>query len=245
MLSHELFNNARRRWVYFGKDPKRPQTLIDTNQYLIVNDEKGLLPDPGGLEIFPSMISALSKEIEMDNVESIFASHQDPDICSSLSLWLSVCKNLQAVYVPWVWSMFIPHFGGGRELTSVPDEGTILPLGGSNDLKLIPAHYLHSSGNFSLYDPVAKILFSGDIGAALLPPDYDDIFVKDFNNHIQYMEGFHKRWMPSNVAKNKWIGLIRKLDINLMCPQHGAIFKKTDIQKFLDWFEQLNVGIAV
>jgi len=245
MISHTLFDNGNRKWIYFGRDPKRPDSIIDTNQYLIMHNGKGLLPDPGGLEIFPPMVAALSKEIEMDNIEAIFASHQDPDIVSSLSLWISVCKNLEAIYVPWMWSMFISHFGGGKKLTSIPDEGMILPLAKSNDLQLIPAHYVHSSGNFSIYDPVAKILWSGDIGAALLPKDYNDIFVSDFDKHIQYMEGFHKRWMPSNLAKNKWISLVRKLDINFMCPQHGAIFKRGEVKRFFDWFEELNVGTAI
>jgi len=243
MKTFELFNKKGRRWVYFGRDPQRKDIVIDTNEYLIINDGKGLMLDPGGMEIFPPVVATISREIKMDDIEILFCSHQDPDICSSLSLWFGVCKNMK-VYVPSIWSLFIPHFGSERTLHQIPDAGMNLPLGGSNDIQLIPSHYCHSSGNFSLYDPIAKILFSGDIGAALLPKENNEIFVEDFNDHVQYMEGFHKRWMPSNVAKNDWIKRVRKLDINMMCPQHGSIFKRDDAQKFLDWFEQLQVGSA-
>jgi len=56
------------------------------------------------------------------------------------------------------------------------------------------------------------------------------------------MEGFHRRWMPSNRAKLDWIARVRKLDINYMAQQHGRIFSGEKVTKFLDWFEQLEVG---
>lgn len=203
-----------------------------------------MLLDPGGMESFPAVVSAVSKEIDIQNIKSIFASHQDPDIASSLALWESICDNLD-VYACWIWAGFIPHFGGGKKITTIPDEGMNLPLGESQDLFTVPAHYCHSSGNYSLYDPEAKILFSGDIGAAILPPEMQDVFVDDFEEHIQYMEAFHKRWMPSNSAKNDWISRVRTLDIDFMVPQHGTLFRRDDVKRFLDWFEQLNVKSAV
>lgn len=244
MISYELYNSGARRWVYFGRDPDRPAHIIDTNQYLITNEGEALLPDPGGMEIFPSFLSVLSQEIDVKDISALFGSHQDPDIISSLSLWSGICEDLQ-VYVPGIWSTFIPHFSEDTNLISVPDEGREIPLGGSSDLRLIPAHYLHSSANFSLYDPVARILFSGDIGAALLPENHNDIFVTDFKAHVPYMAGFHRRWMPSDVAKNDWIKRVRELDIQMMCPQHGSIFKGDDVKRFLDWFEELEVASAI
>lgn len=243
LLSKEIFSNKKRRWIYLGRDPDCPNTLIDSNQFIIFDGNKALLPDPGGLEIFPSVIAAISRETSVDNIESIFASHQDPDIISSLSMWYSINPHVE-VYSSWVWGKFIPHFGNAKEINEIPDEGMTLRLGSSEDLKLIPAHYCHASGNFSLYDPVAKILFSGDIGAAILPPG-TSIFVENFERHIRNMEVFHKRWMPSNRAKNAWVQKVRELDIEIMCPQHGSLFRKNDVSKFLDWFEQLNVGSAI
>ena len=58
------------------------------------------------------------------------------------------------------------------------------------------------------------------------------------------MEYFHRRWMPSNKAKNDWIARVRKLDIDILAPQHGALFRGDMVHKFLDWFERLEVGIA-
>ncbi len=47
-------------------------------------------------------------------------------------------------------------------------------------LKVVPAHFLHSEGQINVYDPISKILFTGDIGAAMLPNDKNEAFVDDF-----------------------------------------------------------------
>ncbi|HUJ76222.1 MAG TPA: MBL fold metallo-hydrolase, partial [bacterium] len=44
--------------------------------------------------------------------------------------------------------------------------------------------------------------------------------------------------------KNNWIERVRALDIEMMCPQHGAIFRGPLVGRFLDWFQQLQVGTA-
>jgi flavorubredoxin len=41
-----------------------------------------------------------------------------------------------------------------------------------------------------------------------------------------------------------WIERVRKLDIEIMAPQHGRLFKGDDVNKFLDWFDRLNAGVA-
>lgn len=73
-------------------------------------------------------------------------------------------------------------------------------------MKAIPAHFLHSVGNFQLYDPVSKILFSGDMGASLVD---DAAPVSDFAAHIQYMDGFHRRYMAANKICRLWARMVR------------------------------------
>ena len=48
-------------------------------------------------------------------------------------------------------------------IIALPDRGQSIALG-KCQLKAVPAHFLHSVGNFQIYDPVSKILFSGDMG---------------------------------------------------------------------------------
>ena len=231
------------QWFMFGRDPEKPDSIIDTNQYMIVAGERALLMDPGGIEVFAPMLGAILHHARADQITDLFASHQDPDIISSLGLWDQALPEAR-LHAPWIWEGFIRHFGMNNiEYVGIPDEGSTINLGSIN-LELIPAHYLHASGNYHVYDPVAKILMSGDVGAALESPE-GPVYVDDFDEHISRMKMFHQRWMPSNRAKNDWISRVRKLEIEQMTPQHGRIFKGDDVKRFLDWFEELEVGSAV
>ena len=226
----------------FGRDDERSDVIIDTNQYMIVTKNNALLMDPGGIELFSAMLAAVIKQVPAEKITHIFASHQDPDIISSLGLW-DQALPAATLHSPWIWEGFIRHFGMDNiTYNPIADEGCELKLD-HIAIEFIPAHYLHSSGNFNVYDGEAKILMSGDIGAALEEADAP-IFVEDFDEHISKMKMFHQRWMPSNRAKNNWINRIRKLDVDMMCPQHGRIFKGDDVKRFLDWFENLDVGLT-
>jgi len=235
--------DQRHKWVVFGRDPEKPDGIIDTNQYLVRTDDRALLLDPGGIEIFSSMLSAVLHHVSVDQITDLFASHQDPDIISSLGLWDQALPNGQ-LHAPWLWEGFIRHFGlNNIKYIPIPDQGSEINLG-SLKLVTIPAHYLHSSGNFHVYDPEAKILMSGDVGAALEPPGAD-MYVDDFDEHIDKMKMFHQRWMPSNRAKNDWVRRVRDLDVEIIAPQHGRLFKGENVARFLDWLEELQVGTAI
>jgi flavorubredoxin len=189
------------------------------------------------------VLAAVLRHTGVECLTDLFASHQDPDIISSLGLWDQALPDAR-LHAPWLWEGFLRHFGLNHiEYVPLPDEGRTLTLENA-EVVFLPAHYLHSSGNFHVYDPRAKILMSGDIGAALEPPGAG-MFVEDFSAHVRFMEGFHRRWMPSNRAKQDWIDRVRKLDIEIMAPQHGRIFRGDDVKRFLDWFEQLEVGSAI
>jgi flavorubredoxin len=237
-----IFQQDDHQWRVVARDPDKPGCLIDTNEYLITSGEKALLADPGGMEIFPAVFSAISAECDPGMIGHVFSSHQDPDIISSLALWLDFNPALRC-YLSWLWSSFIPHFGGdAATFIPIPDKGMPIPLGGLT-LQAVPAHYLHSSGNFQLYDPTAKILFSGDVGAALLPPDENELFVGDFDRHIRHAEGFHRRWMGSNEAKRDWCERVARMPIDMLCPQHGAIYSGQDVERFINSFAELKVGV--
>ncbi|MFP5501666.1 MAG: MBL fold metallo-hydrolase [Candidatus Sericytochromatia bacterium] len=247
MKSERLFDDGQHCWIALGRDPEKKEQVIDTNEYLIISHGEGLLLDPGGTEIFPQVLAAISDQIEIASLKAFFASHQDPDVMSSLPLWMALCPHA-TIHMPKIWSGFMAHFGYEYidNFKLMPDEGGTLKIGEhGRTLQLIPAHYVHSSANFSVYDPHARILFSGDIGGALLPDDAQELYVEDFDRHIAYMEGFHRRWMPSNRAKNDWVRRVRALEIDQLCPQHGGIFRGENVKKFLDWFEALEVGCAI
>ncbi|MFV2056923.1 MAG: MBL fold metallo-hydrolase [Thiohalomonadales bacterium] len=238
-----IYENGEHKWAIIARDPARPEYIIDTNEYLVINHDNAMLLDPGGQQVFPAVFSAISQHYDPGNIKVLFASHQDPDIISSLDLWLEVNPAAKC-YLSWLWASFVPHFGGSDEtFIKVPDEGMDIDFYGLN-LAAVPAHYLHSSGNFHLYDKKAKILFTGDVGAALGTLDQNSLYVEDFIRHIKFAEGFHRRWMGSNEAKQDWCERVSNMDIDMLCPQHGAIYRGDDVSRFINWFADLKVGIA-
>lgn len=242
-MEAKVIYQEQHQWILFGRDPDKPEKIIDTNQFMIASGNQAILLDPGGIELFAPMLAAVLKFVPLANLRHVFASHQDPDIISSLGLWDEVLTDA-TLHCPWLWEGFVRHFGMNNiQFSAIPDEGSSLRIG-DVELQFIPAHYLHSSGNFHVYDPKAKILFSGDVGAALENPGAP-LEVDDFAAHIPKMEGFHRRWMPSNSAKQDWIDRVRKLDIDILAPQHGRLFTGDHVPAFFDWFEKLEVGSAI
>ena len=242
MKAISLYQKGNHKWLCFGRDPDRDEKIIDTNQYMVMNGDQSIILDPGGIELFSQMLTSVLRYTKLDDIVALFASHQDPDIISSLGLW-DQALPAATLHSPWIWESFIRHFGMENiKYDAIADEGGEIKLE-QTTLEYIPAHYLHSSGNFNVYDREAKILMSGDIGAALESVDAP-LFVDNFDEHVPKMKMFHQRWMPSNEAKNDWVSRVRKLEIEMLCPQHGRIFKGDDVKRFLDWFEGLEVGLT-
>ena len=219
---------------------------IQSNQLLIKHGHHSALLDPGGDLTFMPLNIAIGKYEPLKELDYVLASHQDPDIVSALDKWLMHTNAKVVVSKLWVRFIhhLIPSFMADKtkdRILAIPDEGMDLPLGRSV-IKLIPAHFLHSPGNFHFYDPVSKILFSGDVGASMVT-DAPDRPVRDFARHVKKMQGFHQRYMTSNKACRLWVKMVRQLDVEMIVPQHGRPFKGEIIGKFLDWFEKLECGV--
>jgi flavorubredoxin len=239
-----IFEQGEHKWGMVARDPARPGYLIDTNEYLVCDAGEALLTDPGGSEIFAAVFATIARSLDLAQLKSLFASHQDPDIISSLAMWLVFNPGLKC-HLSWLWGEFVPHFGGNREtIVPIPDAGTHIAVG-KRQLQAVPAHYLHSSGNFHLYDADARILFSGDVGAAMLPAGEDAAFVTDFDRHIRHAKDFHQRWMGSKAAVLDWCERAAAMPIDLLCPQHGAVYQGADVMRFINWFAELEVGTGV
>lgn len=242
-----LFDNGTHKCLCF--DDLVTGEGVQTNQFLIIDGDQYMLLDPGGDLTYTPLSLELSKHIPVQDLTYIFASHQDPDIIAALDKWLLHTKA--KVICSRLWARFLPHLTANYlavshgistydRIIALPDRGQSLPLG-KCQLKAVPAHFLHSVGNFQLYDPVSKILFSGDMGASLVD---DAQPVSDFAAHLSTMEGFHRRYMASNKVCRLWADMVRKMDVEMIVPQHGRPFiGQAMITTFLDWIGQLECGM--
>lgn len=244
-MAIELFNNGKHLCLMFSDLVEEDDgESVQSNQFLIVQDGNGILLDPGGTLTYNELFLAMSKFFPPKQLKYVFASHADPDIIASLPRWLAGSET--RLLISRIWSRFVPHFcpqgkTGGR-IIAVPDEGTLLPFG-ETQFQILPAHFLHSEGNLQFYDPVSKILFSGDMGASMVPAQLATTPITDFASHLSYMRGFHSRYMVANKICRYWVNMVRELDPEWIVPQHGAPMKgRAVIGQFLSWIENLACG---
>ncbi|ONN27960.1 beta-lactamase [Thermosipho affectus] len=242
-----LYDDGEHKYYLLGWEETEEGGLVPTNQYLIVHGNKGFLLDPGGAHVFPRVLANVSEIISPKNIEGIFYSHQDPDVSSGVTMWLSIATNAK-IYISELWVRFLPHFGvyDKRRVVGIKDKGNVNMNFSGYKLDFIPAHFLHAPGNFNVYDPISKILFSGDIGVSVLPFNKRVQMIEDnFGELLEYMEGFHKRYMSSNKACSKWVNMVSKYEISIIAPQHGTLLKDKAARDFLNWFKNLKCGVDI
>ena len=241
-----LFDSGEHKVLLFT-DMVTGSDGVQCNQLLIYHDHHAALFDPGGQSTFQPLQLAIAAVCPMKELDYVIASHQDPDIISSLDRWL-MYSNAR-ILISRLWERFLPHLvpgyrsdAGESRIIAIPDAGMNIELGDSL-IKALPAHFLHSVGNFNFYDPLSKILFSGDVGASMLGTEQVTP-VADFAAHVASMQGFHQRYMGANQVCRLWVNMVRGLDIEMIIPQHGRPFVgKAMVDQFLDWFSELECGI--
>lgn len=238
-----IFDDGIHKCIGFGFDNESHEdSFLAVNQYLIVQNKVGILIDPGSKDVFDEVYEATRRHLKnMENLKYIFFSHQDPDVADSITEW--TISTSAKFLVSSIWTRFMSHYGladMGR-LEAIYDKGAKIEFG-NEFLDIIPAHFLHSPGNFSLYDSHAKILFSGDIGASVSPYYNKQEDIPNFEAMKPYLEGFHKRYMAGNKFCRAWVNQVKKYDIEHIAPQHGTIFKGEMCEEFLKWFEELECG---
>ncbi len=249
MDHHILYDDGQHKCIAFSMD--YDDESVPSNQFLIIDGQEGAVIDPGGDLTFTPLTMAISRFIPMENLRYIIGSHQDPDILASMPRWLIHVDHAQLL-MPKLWERFLPHYNSsftkGRlkqsisaRIVGIPDEGGYFALGDAGFVA-IPAHFLHSVGNLQFYDPISRILFSGDMGASLIGNSGDS--VEDFASHVHSMEGFHRRYMTSQKATLLWANAVRQLDVAMMVPQHGKRLEgRQTFDAFLDWISHLACGI--
>jgi len=237
-----LFDDGHHKCIMFSfDDESHEDSFLSVNQYLIIQNETGILIDPGSSGVYYDVSEAIQRYIDPQKLRYIFFSHQDPDVAGSIAEWAVATPAKLIVSALWV--RFMSHYGlmDMSRIISLQDKGAKISFG-DDALHFIPAHFLHSPGNFSLYDSRSKILFSGDIGAAVQPPNEAVKEVDDFHQHRVFLEGFHKRYMAGNALARAWVKEVKRYDIDTIAPQHGALFRDLHVNSFLEWFEALECG---
>lgn len=241
----ELFRQGTHACLMFSHAGDEGGEAVQTNQFLIVDGDAGAIIDPGGNLAYSELYLGMTRHFPPSRLSAILASHADPDIIASLDRWMTATPDAK-LYVSTLWERFVPHFCKPGKTTGrvvgIPDEGMRIRVGGC-ELIALPAHFLHAEGNFQFYDPVSRILFSGDLGVSLLAREEAMRPIASLTPLPRGMDGFHRRYMVANKVLRCWARMVRQLPIDMIVPQHGAPLVGAAVPQFIAWAEQLACGV--
>ena len=243
-MAIELYRDKNHACLMFTDLIEEDGQAVQANQFLIVDDGTGAIIDPGGNLAFNELFMGMTQHFPPHKLSYLIASHADPDIIASLDRWMT--STQATLYISKLWERFAPHFckpgkTAGR-IIGIPDPGMRIKLGRSEIIAL-PAHFMHAEGNFQFWDPVSKILFSGDLGVSLGTSKEAGEIITSLAPHLARMEAFHRRYMVSQKILRLWANMVRDLPIKMIVPQHGAPLAGDAVKEFIGWIGDLTCGI--
>ena len=238
----ELFNDGKHKCLVFSDLSGAASGAVQANQFLIVDDDTGAVIDPGGNIAYNELHLGMQRHFPPQRLSALLASHADPDIIASLDRWMT--STPAQVYISTLWERFAPHFckpgkTDGR-IVGIPDPGMRIGVG-RHQIWAIPAHFLHAEGNFQFWDPVSRILFSGDLGVSLGGDPRTPI--TSLAAALPLMEPFHRRYMGSGKILKLWAQMVKALPIDMIVPQHGAPLTGAAVGEFIAWVQTIDCGI--
>ncbi|MDP2416864.1 MAG: MBL fold metallo-hydrolase [Hydrogenophaga sp.] len=243
-MAIELFNHNGHVCLMFAHLSDEGGEAVQANQFLVIHGDTGAIIDPGGNVAYNELLLTVGRFFSPQKLSMILASHADPDIIASLDRWMT--STQATLYISTLWERFAPHFCKpgktvGR-IKGIADPGMRIPLGNS-EIVAIPAHFMHSEGNFQFWDPVSRILFSGDLGVSIGTSADASKPITSLAEHIPKMAAFHRRYMVSNKVLRLWANMARTLPIHMIVPQHGAPMAGPAVKEFIDWIGTVDCGV--
>ena len=209
---------------------------LNCNPYLIIDNEEGILIDPGSVLDFDIVYNNVISLLPIEKIKYVILHHQDPDFCSSVPLFEHSGAKFQIV-THWRASVLIKYYGVVSPFYNINENEYKLRLNSGRELSFIPTPYLHFPGAFVTYDFNSKILFSSDLFGAF---SYNWSLFAD-ETYIEKMKMFHEHYMPSNEIIRPIMEKLLSIDISMIAPQHGSIIKD-NIEKHIKELRELECG---
>ena len=209
------------------------------NVYLIQSKDEAIIVDPGDRNFFKFIKKEVDEIIGSENVIGAIFCHQDPDVAASIVDWLNINPDMQILTTPRT-NVLLPFYGIDEyNFFDVSEKDFVFKSG--RKLKFIEAPFLHFPGAFTTYCESSKILFSGDIFAAL---DIDwKLVVDNFETHKMAMDLFSKDYFACNRATKGFAMKIENLEIDAILPQHGSIIPKRFVKDAIEYLKELKCGV--
>jgi len=219
--------------------------IFQCHPYLIREGTESVLIDPGSLITFEETLRKIKYLTDLENIKYIICHHQDPDLAASLPEIEKVFPERERYIVThWRTYFLLKHYNLLTPFYLVDQHEFKLELESGRKLQFLFTPYMHYPGNIVTYDPETKILFSSDIFGGWVEENWS-LFAEE-EEYIESIRAFHEIYMPCKEVVIYNIEKLKKLDIEIIAPQHGSIIKGKDfVKKVMSAVEDFEYGKMV
>lgn len=194
------------------------------NAYLII-DEKIVLVDTVKSYLCDEMIERIKKVIDPSKIDYVVSNHVEMDHSGSLPRIMDICKNATVITSPNGEKGLKMHYSGDWKY-KVVNAGESINIGKRN-LQFVLTPMVHWPDSMVTYIPEDRLLLSNDaFGQHVASTERFDCDL-GFDIAIEEAEKYYANIVfPFGVQVKKALETVSTLNIDMIAPSHGIIWKK-------------------
>lgn len=207
-----------------------------TNNAYLIMDEHVTLVDTCSEGYWPQLIDRVADVVDPQRIEYIISNHSEKDHAGSLREVLARAPHAKIVTSKKGADILRTYLGDGPELIAV-GTGDELSIG-TRTLTFVGTPMVHWPDNMVTYSPADKVLFSNDaFGQFWATSERFDDEVDAGELFAAAKKYFANIVMPFSKQTTKAVGAVRGLELDLIAPSHGLIWRSR-IAGILDAYEE-------
>lgn len=212
------------------------------NAYLVLGSEKVTLIDT----VDPSKKDILFEYLkDVNNIDYVISHHAEQDHSGSISFVLEKYPSAKVVTNPKGKELLMSHLHIPEDRFITVNDGETLSLG-NKTLKFIYAPWVHWPETFVSYLLEDKILFTCDLFGSHLATS--ELFVEDESLVFEAAKRYYAEiMMPFRSIIQKNLEKIKDLDIDIIAPSHGPVYKNPSfiMDAYKDWISDNPKNLVV
>lgn len=214
---------------------KETHEHIHCNAYLIIEENTGILVEPGNILDYDVVFDEVKKLIDLKNIKYVLLSHPDADLTSSMTLFDQELGDYQII-TEWRTKEILAFYGLDSSYYPIREHNFRLKVSKDRTLYFYMTPFAHYAGSFITYDSKSKALLSGDLfgGYSKNWSPYAD------SEYVESMAMYHENYMPSSDFIRPVMKELSKMDISMICPQHGSIIPKELVKESINFLYNLD-----
>ncbi|MGD9127390.1 MAG: FprA family A-type flavoprotein [Planctomycetia bacterium] len=207
------------------------------NAYLIL-DEKNTLIDTVKAPYVETLLENIAQYVEPTAIDYIVCNHAEPDHAGALGKTLAACPNAKLLCNKKCLATLSSYFDTSDWKVQIVENGESISLG-KRTLQFMNTPMVHWPESMFTYVPEEKLLFSMDaFGQHLATSDRfdDEVSLCDVMREAKIY--YANIVLPYGLQVTKCLEAASKLDIEMIAPSHGVIWRKyigEILEEYQDW----------